>query len=89
MGLLLVDGGRIALVGNSDRGLVAGTASSRLQAVSVTDTDTALAHRPALIGSIPAGLFPRDISYDPATGQVLVANYISGDIELFRAPAAP
>jgi hypothetical protein len=32
-------------------------------------------------------LFPRDISYDPATGQILVANYSSGDIELFRPPA--
>ncbi|HEY5353811.1 MAG TPA: hypothetical protein VIK57_15275 [Streptosporangiaceae bacterium] len=67
----------------------AGTASGRLQTVSVIDTAAALAHRPALTGSIPAGLFPRDISYDPATGQVLVANYNSRDIELFRAPTAP
>jgi DNA-binding beta-propeller fold protein YncE len=85
-GLLLVDNGRVALVNNSNRGLVPGTGSSTPQTVAVINTAAALAHRTALVGAIPAGLFPRDISYDPATGQVLVANYSSGDIELFRPP---
>ena len=84
--MVLADNGRVALVDNSNRGLVPGTGSGTPQTVAVVNTAAALAHRPALLGAIRAGLFPRDISYDPATGQVLVANYDSGDIELFRPP---
>jgi hypothetical protein len=75
--LVLADTGRIALVGNSNRGLVAGTGGDALQTVSVIDTAAALAHRPTLVGTVPAGLFPRDLSTDPATGQVLMANFSS------------
>lgn len=57
------------------------------QTIAVINTAAALAHRPALVGDIPAGLFPRDISYDPATGQVLVANYHSGAGAKPSAPA--
>ena len=39
-----------------------------------------------MIGSIPAWLFPRDLSLDPATGQVLVANFNSGTVEVFNSP---
>jgi DNA-binding beta-propeller fold protein YncE len=85
-GLLLVDDGRIALVGNSNRGLVPGTGGHAPQTVSVISTAAALARRPALIGAVPAGLFPRDLSYDPATGQVLLANFNSGSVEVFQVP---
>jgi hypothetical protein len=37
---------------------------------------------------VPAGLFPRDLAYDPATGQVLLANFNSGTIEEFPEPKA-
>jgi hypothetical protein len=50
------------------------------------DTDAALAHRPALIGAVPAGLFPRDLTFDPAAGDVLLANFNSGTVEEFRVP---
>ncbi len=85
-GLLLADDGRVALVANSNRGLVQGTGSDAPQTVSVIDTDAALAHRPALIGAVPAGLFPRDLTFDPATGDVLLANFNSGTVEEFRVP---
>lgn len=88
VGLVLGDNGRIALVGNSNRGLVAGTGGDAPQTVSVIDTGAALAHRPALLGAVPAGLFPRDLSTDPANGQVLVANFDSGTIEEFPEPRA-
>jgi hypothetical protein len=69
-GLVLADDGQIALVGNSNRGLVAGTGGHAPQTVSVIDTVAALAHRPALPGTVPAGLFPRDLSIDPANAAV-------------------
>jgi len=89
VGLLLVDGGRVALVANSNRFLVAGTGSARRQTVSVVSTAAALDHRSALIGVVPAGLFPRDITFDQATGRVLLANFDSDSVEEFPAPAVP
>lgn len=89
VGLLLLDNGRTALVANSNRGLVASTGSNAPQRITVVSTADALAGRPAISGSLPAGLFPRDLGYDPATGQVLVANFLSGTVELLRAPQAP
>jgi DNA-binding beta-propeller fold protein YncE len=89
VGLLLVDGGRVALVANSNRGLVPGTGSTQPQTISVVNTSAALGHRAALIGVVPAGLFPRDVTFDQATGRVLLANFNSDSIEEFRAPAAP
>jgi DNA-binding beta-propeller fold protein YncE len=88
-GLALADDGRIALVGNSNRGLLPGTSNDTSQSVSIISTAAALSHRPALIGAVPAGLFPRDLSYDPATGLALLANYITETVELFRVPSAP
>lgn len=89
VGLLLVDGDRVALVANSNRFLAAGTGSTQPQTVTVVNTAAALDHRPALIGVVPAGLFPRDITFDQATGRVLLANFDSDSIEEFPAPALP
>jgi DNA-binding beta-propeller fold protein YncE len=86
VGLLLADDGRIALVANSNRGLVLGTGSTAPQTVSVVNTAAALAHRPALIGAVAAGLFPRDLTLDPATSEVLLANFNSDTVEEFRVP---
>ena len=88
VGLALADNGRIALVGNSNRGLVAGTGGNVPQTVAVIDTAAALAHRPAVLGTVPAGVFPRDLSVDPANGHVFVANFNSGTIEEFPVPTA-
>lgn len=89
VGLGLVDQGQIALVANSNRGLVPGTGSNRAQTITVVNTRAALAHRPALIGEIPAGLFPRDLNVDPSTGQVLVGNFNSNTVEVFKQPPPP
>jgi DNA-binding beta-propeller fold protein YncE len=89
VGLLLVDDGHLALVGNSNRGLVPGTGSDASQTVSVVNTAAALAQRPAVVGIVPTGLFPRDLTFDQATGQVLLGNFKSGTIEEFPVPTAP
>jgi DNA-binding beta-propeller fold protein YncE len=88
-GLLLVDDGRLALVANTNRGLVQGTGSAVPQTVTVINTAAALARRPAVLGVVPAGLFPRDLAFDQATGQVLLGNFMSGTIEEFPVPRAP
>jgi hypothetical protein len=64
VGLVIVNGGRTVLVTDSDRGLVA--PPSGLANVSVVSTAAALARRSALVGVLPAGLFPRELSYDAA-----------------------
>lgn len=90
VGLALVDGGRLALVANSNRGLVPGsTGADNRQSVSVIDTGMALAHRRALIGNIRAGLFPRDLNVNPATRTVLLANFTSRTIQVFQEPSSP
>lgn len=88
VGLLIVDDGRLALVGNSNRGLVPRTGGAAPQTVSVVNTAAALDHRRAVIGVIPTGLFPRDMAIDQATGQVLLANFNSRTVEEFPVPAA-
>jgi DNA-binding beta-propeller fold protein YncE len=82
VGLLLTSNDRYALVANSSRY----TQPNNPQTVSVVDTTAALSGRPALIGTIPAGAFPRQLDYDPATRQVVLANYGSNTVETFRSP---
>ncbi|MGH3204000.1 MAG: YncE family protein [Streptosporangiaceae bacterium] len=86
VGLVVVNGGRTVLVADSDRGLVAGP-SGRAD-VSVISTGAALAGRPALIGVLPSGLFPRELSYDTAGGSVLMSNFLSATVQMFSVPAA-
>jgi len=88
-GLVLVDNGRFALVGNSNRGLVPGTGSDVPQTISVISTAAALNGHPAIVGAVPAGLFPRDLTFDQATGQILLGNFNSDTIEEFPVPANP
>jgi DNA-binding beta-propeller fold protein YncE len=89
VGLALVDHGRRALVANSNRGIVPGTGSIRAQTITVVNTQAALAHRPAVIGNVRAGLFPRDLNAEPSTGQILVANFNSNTVEVLTQPPPP
>ena len=87
--MLLVDNGRVTLVGNSNRGLVPGsTGTNSPQTVSVINTAAALAHQPATVAAVLAGLFPRDLSYDQTAGQVMLANFNSDAVEEFPVPGA-
>jgi len=89
VGLILVDNGRFALVGNSNRGLVPGTGSAAAQTISVISTGAALSGRPAIVGAVRAGLFPRDLTFDQATGQIFLGNFNSDTIEEFPVPVNP
>ena len=77
VGLALVDGGRRIVVADSNRFSASG-ASSSLAAVDVV---AALAGRPALLGYLPAGGFPREMALEPDGRTLLVSNFSSGQLE--------
>ena len=85
VGLLLLHNGSTAVVGDSNRGLIAGEQSNAAPRITVVSTADAWPP-PAVTGSLPAGLFPRDLGYDPATGQVLVPNFLSETVEFLHTP---
>jgi len=68
--------GRV-VVADSNRFGAAGR-NADLTVVSVKD---ALAHRPAVVGTIRAGLFPREMALEPAGTVLLVGNFESGTLE--------
>ncbi len=85
VGLALADGGNLVVVADSDRFDAAGQRST-LAVVSVAD---ALAGRPALVGYLPAGEFPRDVAASADGSTVLVANYDSSQLQTVNAAALP
>ena len=77
MGLAVANDGATVVVADSNRFDAAG-AHADLVAVN---TSAALAHRPAVLGHIDSGLFPRDMAVTPSGRSVLVANFESGQLE--------
>jgi DNA-binding beta-propeller fold protein YncE len=75
--LALVRGGTRLIVGNSNRFNVRGQKAD-LSVVNVADV---LAGKPAVLGSIGSGLFPRQLTLEPNGKTLLVANYNSDEIE--------
>jgi len=84
VGLALTSNGSRLIVADSNRFLTPGRSAS----LAVIDTAAALAGRPALLGYLPAGRFPRDISV-ASGGQVLVANFMSGQLETVQDADLP
>jgi DNA-binding beta-propeller fold protein YncE len=82
VGLALVDGGARLIVADSNR---FGTGSSA--SLAVLDTSAALAGGPALLGYLPAGGFPREMTVGGGGSTLLVTNYDSGQLE--AVPVAP
>ena len=77
VGLALVDGGRRIVVADSNRFSASGASSS----LAVVDVAAALAGRPALLGYLPAGGFPREMALEPDGRTLLVGNFSSGQLE--------
>jgi DNA-binding beta-propeller fold protein YncE len=82
-GVILVDGGRWAVVADSSR-FANTTASPQLDVVS---TSAALAGHPALAGQIPAGVFPREFGVSPDGRTLYVTNFSSAQLETISVPA--
>ena len=77
VGLALVDGGSRIVVADSNRFGAPGAASS----LAVVGVAAALAGRPALLGYLQAGGFPREMALEPDGRTLLVTNFSSGQLE--------
>jgi DNA-binding beta-propeller fold protein YncE len=81
--LAFADGGREIVVADSDRNNFPGARP----ALTVVDTVAALAGRPAVVGTIPSGVFPREMSLEGNGDTLLVSNYGSDQLEAVQLPA--
>lgn len=85
VGLALVDNGTWIVVADSNRFSAPGTASS-LAVVSVT---AALTARPALLGYVRAGGFPREMALEPGGRTLLVTDFSSQQLEAVNVTGLP
>jgi DNA-binding beta-propeller fold protein YncE len=85
VGLALARAGTLIVAADSNR-FAPGFPVSNLAVVSVA---AALAGRPALLGYLPAGRFPRDVAASASGSVLLVANYASGQAETVNPAALP
>jgi DNA-binding beta-propeller fold protein YncE len=85
VGVALVDSGAFAVVANSNRFSMPGATAS----LSVVDTAAALAGKPALIGQLPSGAFPRQLTLEPSGQTLLVTNFDSGQLEAVNVSQIP
>jgi len=74
VGLVIAPGGRV-VVADSNR-----SADGQIGDLTVVDAAAALAGRPALLGRLGAGSFPRDLAVVPADGVLAVGNYASSQL---------
>jgi DNA-binding beta-propeller fold protein YncE len=83
VGLTLLDRGRYVAVVDSDRFNLPGATAS----LTIVDADAALAGKPALLGTVSTGLFPREIASEQNQMTLLVSNFMSGQLEAVHVPA--
>ena len=77
VGVAIFDHGDRVIVADSNRFNTPGAHA----AVTVIDARAALAHRPAVIATLPSGAFPRELAVAPNDKLVLVSNFASDQIE--------
>jgi DNA-binding beta-propeller fold protein YncE len=85
VGLALINNGREVVVADSDRFQTPG-AVAELTVVSIA---AALAHRSALIGTIPTGTFPRELAVEPNRPTLLVGNFGSNQLQAVNLQNVP
>jgi len=78
IGLALVDHDRLALVANSNRW----AKEQKPQTLTVIDISDGDGRDPAILGTIPVGIFPRDLSVSPDGRTVVVSNFGSNSLTL-------
>ena len=84
VGLTAVRDGTLIVVADSNRFSLPGAHAD----LTVVNVAAALDGRPALVGHIPAGQFPRDMTA-AANGTVLVSNFASGQVEAVDTANVP
>jgi DNA-binding beta-propeller fold protein YncE len=85
IGLAIVDRGSRIVVADSDRFRIRGASAT----LAIVDVPAALAGRPALLGYLRAGLFPREMAVVPGAHTLLVDNYRSRQIESVNLAELP
>ncbi len=85
VGLALIRDGSMIVVADSNRFDVSGKSSS----LAVVDVPDALAGRPALVGYLPAGTFPREMALEPDGRTLLVTDFGSAQLEAVNVAALP
>jgi DNA-binding beta-propeller fold protein YncE len=85
VGLALVDHDTRVVVADSNRFGARGARSE----LTVVNTAAALAGRPAVAGSLPAGLFPREEAVEPDGHTLLVSNFQSSQLEAVDVSRLP
>ena len=80
--VLVIEGGKKVLAGNSNR---FGTDPSAPQTLSVVDTARIGSGAEAVMGTIASGAFPRDLRLTPDGRTLIVANWGSGALQLMDA----
>ena len=79
VGVAVVDGGRLVFVSNSNRFARDQTVRQTLTVIDAARVGEGAA---AVVGSVPAGLFPRQFGQMPDGQTLFVANYISSELEV-------
>jgi DNA-binding beta-propeller fold protein YncE len=77
--------GALIVVTDSDRFYAAGESAS----LAVVGSAAALAGRPALLGYLPAGSFPRQVAAEPGGLVLLVTNFDSDQLEAVNTAGLP
>jgi DNA-binding beta-propeller fold protein YncE len=85
VGLAVVGGGRQLVVADSNRF----NAPTEHGSLTVVDAAAALAHQPAVLGTIRTGSFPREMSLEPDGRTLLVGNFASRQLEAVNVSALP
>jgi YVTN family beta-propeller protein len=79
VGVAVVNDGKFVLVTNSNRFAKDQTAR---QTLTVIDASRASEGQAAIMGSVPAGIFPREFGQSPDGRTLFVANYLSNELEV-------
>ena len=85
VGLALSGDGKRLVVADSDRFNAKGATAN----LAVVNVGAALAGRPALLGLIPAGAFPREMTVIPRTDTLLVTDYLAEQVQAVNLATAP
>jgi DNA-binding beta-propeller fold protein YncE len=85
VGLALSGDGQRLVVADSDRFSAKGATAN----LAVVNVRAALAGRLALLGLIPAGAFPREMTVIPRTDTLLVTDYLAEQVQAVNLATAP
>ena len=86
VGITLADGGKKILVANSNR--FSGSLGGQ-ETLTVIDAGKASEGQAAVLGTLPAGSFPRELVSSPDGKTVFLSNFNSGSIEVINVERMP